>query len=78
MASSNAQDGAPEEKNMLYFVWFYAHGLFLSCERLNLGQAASRWPKLSPLEAHLGLKRGAPLGPKMLWGGETNRHHEQF
>ena len=33
---------------------------------------------MSPLEARLGLKRGASLGLKVLWGGETSRYHGRF
>ena len=78
MGPSKAQAGASEEHKTMYFVWFPAHRLFLSWKRLNLGQDASRWPKMRHLEAHLGLKRPPLETPKMVWGGETNRHHGHF
>ena len=78
MAPSKAQDKVSEEQKTMYFVWFPAHRLFLSWKRLNLGQDASRWPKMRPLEAHLGLKRPPPETPKMVWGGETSRHLGHF
>ena len=78
MAPSKPRDEASEEQNPLYFVWFSAHRSILSSKRLNLGQDASRWPKMRPLEALLGLKTGAFRGQKMLWGGETSRHQGHF
>ena len=78
MAPSKAQDKASEEHKTMYFVWFPAHRFFLSWKRLNLGQDASRWPKMRPLKALLGLKTGAFRGQQMLWGGETSRHQGHF
>ena len=64
MGPSKAQDKVSDEHKTMYFVRFPAHRLFLSWKRLNLGQDASRWPKMRPLGAVLGLRRGAAGGQK--------------
>ena len=68
MGPSKAQAGVSEVLKLLYFAWFPAHRPFFSSKRLNLGQDASRWPKMRPLEAHLGPQRAPPGTPKMLLG----------
>ena len=78
MGPSKAQAGVSEMLKLLYFVWFPAHRPSFSSKRLNLGQDASRWPKMKPLEAHLGLKRPPPETPKMVSWGETSRHRGHF
>ena len=78
MKPSKAQDEVPEEQNLLYFVWFPAHRLFVSSKRLNLGQDASRWPKMRPLGGEIPPKRPHPETLKMVSGGETSRHQGHF
>ena len=63
MGPSKAQAGVSEVLKLLYFVWFPAHRLFLSSERLNLGQDASRWPKTRSPGGNC-YSRGSTLRPQ--------------